>query len=107
MRAKLVGEGEGVGRDLGVSGRGILWLTTMEENEQHKSGRFMSSGESRPPNPFAAEYRQCLSTDRGAAPSKRSLVRHPSLVSFRYKLFFIPHEKWVLHTFTVLMVLMM
>ncbi|KAI9092789.1 hypothetical protein K1719_027586 [Acacia pycnantha] len=40
----------------------------------------MSSGESRPPNPFAAEYRQCLSTDCGAAPSKRSLVRHPSLM---------------------------
>ncbi|XP_054798642.1 probable protein phosphatase 2C 22 isoform X1 [Prosopis cineraria] len=52
----------------------------MEENEQNKSSGFRSSGESRPPNPFAAEYRQCLSTERGAAPSKKSLVRHPSLM---------------------------
>ncbi|XP_028779318.1 probable protein phosphatase 2C 22 [Neltuma alba] len=52
----------------------------MEENEQHKSSELRSSGESRPPNPFAAEYRQCPNTDRGAAPSRRSLVRHPSLM---------------------------
>ena len=50
----------------------------MEENEEHnnKSGI--------PPNPFASDYRKWLTNDRGAAPSKRSLVRHPSLVSFLF-----------------------
>ncbi|KAF7830246.1 putative protein phosphatase 2C 22 isoform X1 [Senna tora] len=52
----------------------------MEEMEQPDSGKFRSSSESRPPNPLAGEYRQCLSTDRVAVPSKKSLVRHPSLM---------------------------
>lgn len=40
-----------------------------------------SSSEGRPPNPLAAAYRQCFSTELAASPCKKSLVRHPSLVS--------------------------
>lgn len=40
-----------------------------------------SSSDGRPPNPLAAAYRQCLSDDHVALPSRKSLVRHPSLVS--------------------------
>ncbi|KAI9092754.1 hypothetical protein K1719_027551 [Acacia pycnantha] len=53
----------------------------MEENEQHKSSGLMSFGESCPSNPFAAEYRQCLSTDCGAAPSKRETEHMKTKVS--------------------------
>ncbi|XP_010249924.1 PREDICTED: probable protein phosphatase 2C 57 isoform X2 [Nelumbo nucifera] len=42
-----------------------------------------SSSESRPPNPLAGAYRQCLSSNRVASACKKSLVRHPSLVKVR------------------------
>ncbi|PSS01155.1 Protein like [Actinidia chinensis var. chinensis] len=39
-----------------------------------------ASSEGRPPNPLASTYRQCFSDARVAAPCKKSLVRHQSLV---------------------------
>ncbi|GFZ08404.1 DNA-binding protein phosphatase 1 [Actinidia rufa] len=39
-----------------------------------------ASSEGRPPNPLASAYRQCFSDARVAAPCKKSLVRHQSLV---------------------------
>ncbi|KAF3447190.1 hypothetical protein FNV43_RR12370 [Rhamnella rubrinervis] len=38
------------------------------------------SSEGRPPNPLAAASRQCFSNDHVALSSKKSLVRHPSLM---------------------------
>lgn len=57
------------------------------ESKDCFSGENGSSSESqcrgRPPNPsLAAAYRQCFSIDRVAVPCNKSLVRHPSLVSF-------------------------
>lgn len=43
-----------------------------------------SSSESRPPKPLAGALRKCISSDaRAALPFRKSLVRHPSLVSRR------------------------
>ncbi|KAL5539493.1 hypothetical protein UlMin_043225 [Ulmus minor] len=39
-----------------------------------------SSSDGRPPNPLAAAYRQCIGNERLSLPSKKSLVRHPSLM---------------------------
>lgn len=40
-----------------------------------------SSSEGLPPNPLAAAYKQSFNNDHVALPCKKSLVRHPSLVS--------------------------
>ncbi|MQM06014.1 hypothetical protein Taro_038836 [Colocasia esculenta] len=46
-----------------------------------REGENGSSSGMRPPNPLAGAYRQCFSAPRvAAAPCKKSLVRHPSLV---------------------------
>ncbi|RVW54013.1 hypothetical protein CK203_072918 [Vitis vinifera] len=43
-----------------------------------------SSSEGRPPNPISSAYRQCFGSAQVNAPCKKSLVRHPSLVSLSH-----------------------
>ena len=63
----------------------------MEEIEGVNCGESKSSIEGRPPNPpssAAAAYRQSQRTDPLVLPCKKSLVRHPSLVSLFFLFFF-------------------
>lgn len=58
------------------------------------------SSDGKPPNPLAGGYRHSLSSARAAAAAalapctKKSLIRHPSLVSFPiFEAFTIPNSK--------------
>ncbi|GLT80513.1 hypothetical protein SLA2020_519480 [Shorea laevis] len=51
----------------------------MEENKEIFCGENGSTSDARPPNPIAGVYRDCLSNDSLLKPSKKTLIRHPSL----------------------------